>query len=182
MKRLHYIALIVFTTVFLFSCESNFHDVQRFNSVAFNPVGETENINLKYTDSGRVSAILVSPLMKDYTQLANGYNEFPKGVDITLYDKKGTTTRILADYGIRFENTDIIDLQGNVRISDQAGKLLTTEQLYFDQKNEWFYTEKYFKFTDGKGSNLEGPGVDFSKDFKVFNMQQNRGIINNVQQ
>jgi len=181
MKKLHYIASIIFLTAILFSCESNFHDVQRFNSVAFNPIGESENINLKYTDSGRVSAILVSPLMKDYTQLENGYNEFPKGVDITLFDKGVQKTRVLADYGIRYENTDIIDLQGNVRVSTLDGKLLTTEQLYFDQKNEWFYTEKYFKFTDGKGSNLEGPGVDFSKDFKVFNMQQNRGIINNVQ-
>ncbi|MFP9099532.1 LPS export ABC transporter periplasmic protein LptC [Flavobacterium sp. RHBU_24] len=181
MKKLHYIASLIMLTVVLLSCESNFHDVQRFNSVAFNPIGESENINLKYTDSGRVSAILVSPLMKDYTQLENGYNEFPKGVDITLFDKGVQKTRVLADYGIRYENTDIIDLQGNVRVSTLDGKLLTTDQLYFDQKNEWFYTEKYFKFTDGRGSNLEGPGVDFSKDFKVFNMQQNQGIINNVQ-
>lgn len=180
MKKLYYIASLI-ATIVLFSCESNFRDVQRFNSVAFNPIGESENINLKYTDSGRVSAILISPLMKDYTQLENGYNEFPKGVDITLYDKNGQQTHILADYGIRYEKTDIIDLQGKVRISDLTGKLLTTDQLYFDQKNEWFYTEKYFKFTDGKGSNLEGPGVDFSKDFKVFNMQQNQGVINNVQ-
>jgi LPS export ABC transporter protein LptC len=182
MKKLHHIASVIVLTVVLFSCESNFHDVQRFNSVAFNPIGESENINLKYTDSGRVSAILISPLMRDFTQLENGYNEFPKGVDITLFDKNGQQTRILADHGTRYEKTEIIDLDGNVRISDQTGKLLTTEQLYFDQKNEWFYTEKYFKFTDGKGSNLEGPGVDFSKDFKVFNMQQNQGIINNVQQ
>ncbi|PZR05413.1 MAG: LPS export ABC transporter periplasmic protein LptC, partial [Flavobacterium psychrophilum] len=47
----------------LYSCESNFKDVQRINSVAFSPSGETENINLKYTDSGKVKAILVSPLM-----------------------------------------------------------------------------------------------------------------------
>ena len=35
------------------------------------------------------------------------------------------------------KKTSIIDLQGNVTISSQNGKKLETEQLYFDQKNEY---------------------------------------------
>ncbi|MFY8066671.1 MAG: LPS export ABC transporter periplasmic protein LptC, partial [Flavobacterium sp.] len=60
----------------------------------------------------------------------------------------------------------------------QNGKKLETSQLYFDQKNEWFFTEKQFKYTDENGGYLEGPGVDFSKDFKIFNMQQSSGEVN----
>jgi hypothetical protein len=52
--------------------------------------------------------------------------------------------------------------------------------LYFDQKNEWFFTEESFKFNDGQGGFLEGVGIDFSKDFKVFNMQNNVGQVNNL--
>ena len=48
---------------------------------------------------------------------------------------------------------------------------METEQLYFDQKNEWFYTEKPFKFTDPKGTS-NGQGIDFSKDFKIVNSQR----------
>ena len=165
----------------LASCESNFKDVQRINSVAFSPVGRSENINLKYTDSGKVKAILVSPLMLDYSQLEYGFNEFPKGVDVTLLDSRQQKSYIKSDYAITYANTDIIDLQGNVKITSNDGKVLETEQLYYDQKNEWFYTEKYFKFTDGQGGFLEGPGIDFSKDFKVFNMQSNNGQINKVE-
>jgi len=166
----------------LFSCESNFRDVQRINSVAFSPVGESEDVDLKYTDSGKVKAVMVSKLMLDYTQLEYGFNEFPKGVKITLYDTSGNKTYIEANYGIRYEGTDVMDLRGNVRISTDDGKLLTTEQLYYDQKNEWFYTEQYFKYRDSQGNNLEGPGLDCSKDFKVFNVQRSKGALNQLQE
>ncbi len=162
------------------SCESNFRDVQRMNEVGFSPIGRSENINLKYTDSGRVKAILISPLMLDYSNLEYGFNEFPKGVDVTLLDEGGKKSYVEADYAITYSKTDIIDLQGNVKITSSDGKVLETPQLYYDQNNEWFYTEKKFKFTDGEGGYLEGPGIDFSKDFKVFSMQKNTGEINNV--
>ena len=173
------LAAIAFV-ILLCSCESNFKDVQRINSVAFSPSGETENINLKYTDSGKVKAILVSPLMLDFSNLEYGFNEFPKGVHVTLYDDSGKKSYIESDYAITYAKTDIIDLQGNVKITTDDGNRLETEQLFYDQKNEWFYTEKKFKFTNKEGSLLEGPGIDFSKDFKVVNAQQNRGLINNI--
>lgn len=174
--------IVVFAIVALsFSCESNLKEVQRINTVTFNPVGQTENINLKYTDSGKVKAILVSPLMMDYSNLQYGFNEFPKGVHVTLLDNSQKKSYIVSDYAIQYNNPDnIIDLQGNVKITSDDGKVLETSQLYYDQKNEWFYTEKQFKFTDEKGSYIEGPGVDFSKDFKVFNAQRNNAQINNV--
>lgn len=174
------IVLIAFIIACLFSCESNFKDVQRINTVEFNPVGQTENINLKYTDSGKVKAILVSPLMLDYSNLEYGFNEFPEGVHVTLLEEGDKQSFVESDYAITYENTDIIDLQGNVKITSASGEVLTTEQLFYDQKNEWFYTEKNFKFTDGKGGFLTGPGIDFSKDFSVMNAQQNTGQINNV--
>ena len=80
-----------------------------------------------------------------------------------------------------YKKTDIIDLQGNVTITSHDGKKLETSQLYFDQKNEWFFTEKHFKFTDANGGYLQGPGVDFSKDFKIFNMQKSSGQINSIE-
>ena len=50
----------------------------------------------------------------------------------------------------------------------------------YDQKSEWFFTEKPFKYSDEAGGYLEGPGVDFSKDFKIFNMQRSNGEVNTI--
>ena len=182
MKQYRYFILLCTGIIpVLFSCESNIKDVQRINSVAFSPSVQAEDINLKYTDSGKVKAIMLSPLMLDFSNLEYAFNEFPDGINITLLDKGGQETYVVADYAINYAKTDIIDLQGHVKITTTDGKELTTDQLYYDQKNEWFYTEKNFKFTDGEGGYLEGPGLDFSKDFKIFNMQRNNGRINNVE-
>ncbi|HRB70583.1 LPS export ABC transporter periplasmic protein LptC [Flavobacterium sp. WV_118_3] len=170
---------VLAVTVF-FSCESNFKDVQRINAVPFSPIGEAENVNLKYTDSGKIKAILVSPLLLDFSNLKYPYTEFPKGVFVTLFDERGNKSYVESDYAITYAKTDIIDLQGNVKITSSDGKVLQTEQLYYDQKNEWFFTEKYFKFTDAN-SYLEGKGIDFSKDFSVMNAQQNRGEISKIE-
>jgi LPS export ABC transporter protein LptC len=95
---------------------------------------------------------------------------------VTLFDVKNKKTFVTSNYAITYKGTDVIDLQGKVRITNETGQVLETEQLYFDQKNEWFYTEKKFKFTDPKGVSF-GEGIDFSKDFKIVNSQKISGEI-----
>ena len=172
-----YIPAAALSVLFLLGCESNFKEVQKSNFSDFTPSGEAEKINLKYTDSGRISAILVSPEMKEYSNVAFPFTDFPKGIDVTLYDKNNKRTVIIADHATSYKLTNIIDLRGNVKISGQEGQVFESDQLFFDQKNEWFFTEENFKFTDPKGSS-KGKGIDFSKDFKIFNMQQSSGEVN----
>jgi LPS export ABC transporter protein LptC len=174
-KPIRLVVVVLASSLFL-GCESNFKEVQKSNFSEFVPSGEAEKINLKYTDSGRITAILVSPLMKEYANVAFPFTDFPKGIDVTLYDKNNKRTVILADFATSYKSTNIIDLKGNVKITSQEGQILETDQLYFDQKNEWFFTEKNFKFTDPKGTS-NGQGIDFSKDFKVINSQKIAGEI-----
>lgn len=177
MKRwLTYFAIVVIIA----GCESNFKEVQKINFSEFTPSGEAEDFNLKYTDSGRIASILISKQMLDYGAVSYPFVEFPKGIDVTIFDKNGKKTFVKSNYAVQYKRTNLIDLQGNVRISNEAGQLMETEQLYFDQKNEWFYTERKFKFTDPKGTSF-GEGIDFSKDFKVVNSQQIRGDIDQTE-
>ena len=174
---------ILFSTfvvaLFLISCESNFKEVQKSTFAEFTPSGEADSINIKYTDSGRIKSILMSDKMLDYATVEFPFTEFPKGINVTLYDENGKKTFVTAKYAVTFKNTDLIDLQGNVKISNETGQLFETDQLYFDQKNEWFYTEKRYKFTDPKGISY-GEGVDFSKDFKIITSQSVSGEVENA--
>jgi LPS export ABC transporter protein LptC len=171
--RVWLIAIVAIASV---SCESNFKDVQKMGFSEFSPSGEADNFNLKYTDSGRITSVLISPKMLDFATVEYPFTEFPKGVDVTLYDKNGKRTFVRAEYAVTYKRTDIIDLQGNVTITNEAGQKMETEQLYYDQKNQWFFTEKRFKFTDPKGISF-GQGIDFSKDFKIVNSQKMTGEI-----
>jgi len=175
MKKIGLSLLIVLVTITaLSSCESNLKDVQKINLSEFSPSGDADSITLKYTDSGRIKAVLIASKMLDYATVKYPFTEFPKGVDVTLYDLKAKRTFIRSDYAIQFKGTDIIDLQGNVKIRSEDNQLLETEQLYYDQKNAWFFTEGTFKFTAPKGTS-NGEGIDFNKDFTIMNTQKFSG-------
>jgi LPS export ABC transporter protein LptC len=163
----------------LFSCESNFKEVQKINYSEFVPTGEADDFNLKYTDSGKIKSILISPKMLDYSNVPYPFTEFPKGINVTMYDESAKKTFITSNYAVSFKGTDIIDLQGKVVIRNEAGQKLETEQLYFDQKNEWFHTQKNFKLSAPNGVSY-GEGIDFSKDFQLVNSQRVKGKIDNV--
>ncbi|KUF42015.1 LPS export ABC transporter periplasmic protein LptC [Myroides marinus] len=161
-----FLTIIVTTT--LFSCESKFKEIQNFNKSKFFPASEVENMRGQYIDSGKVKAILVSPKMLDYSNVKYPFTEFPKGIHLTIFDKENKKNTVVADYAIRYTKTDLIDLQGNVVITTHDGKKLNSDQLYYDQKNEWFFTEgKYLASTDSMNF-TRGVGVDFdSKMTKV---------------
>ena len=170
------LSVTVFAVALFLGCESNFKEIQKINFSEFVPSSDADMVNLKYTDSGRITSILITSKMLDYATVDFPFTEFPKGIDVTLYDKKGKKTFIKSNYAISYKGTTVIDLQGKVRISTENGQLLETEQLYFDQRNEWFFTERKFKLTDPKGVS-NGQGIDFSKDFKVINSQKITGEI-----
>ena len=135
------LSLFVIVSV-LFGCESNFKEVHKNDYAEFVPSGDADQVNLKYTDSGKIKSILVSQKMLDYANVDFAFTEFPKGVDVTIYDKKKKKTFIRSNYAVSYKQTNIIDLQGKVKITSEGGQILETEQLFFDQKNQWFYTEK----------------------------------------
>jgi lipopolysaccharide export system protein LptC len=175
-KRYIINAVTVFAVTLFFGCESNFKEVQKINFSEFVPGSDADTVDIKYTDSGRITGVLKSRKMLDYSNLDFPFTEFPIGIDVTLYDKNQKRTFIKANYAVSYKQTGIIDLQGKVKITSETGQMLETEQLYFDQKNEWFYTERKFKLTDAKGVS-HGQGIDFSKDFKVIHSQRITGEL-----
>lgn len=170
------LGVTICSAVLILGCESNFKEIQKINFSEFVPSSDADMVNLKYTDSGRITSIMISPKMLDFASVSFPFTEFPKGIDVTLFDKNGKKTYITSNYAISYKGTSVIDLQGKVRISSENGQLLETEQLYFDQSNEWFFTERRFKLTDPKGIS-NGQGIDFSKDFKVINSQKITGEL-----
>lgn len=169
--RITFFASVLGLFVVMTSCESNFKEVQKINKSNFAPIGEADTVNLKYTDSGKIKAILVAAKMLDFSNVSFPYQEFPKGIDVTLYDNNAKKSFIRSDYAILYKKTNIVDLQGNVKITSEDGKILETTQLYYDQKREWFFTEKKCKLTLGAGNEFYTKGFDASRDFKSINGQ-----------
>lgn len=182
MKTLNY-CFILFVSFTLMSCENNdLKDIQKMNVNRFFAAGEANDINVKYTDSAKIKAILVSKKMLDYSQVKYPFTHFPNKVHVTVFDENKNKNYIEANKATAYNKTNLIDLQGNVKITTHDGKILETQQLYYNQKDNWFFTDAHFKFTDPSKSYFEGIGIDFDNQFKIMNAQQNRAEINNIKQ
>ena len=81
------------------------------------PISSALQINSVHTDSGKVSSVLNSPKMLNFSNAIFPYYEFPNHIEVILYDKNNNKTKITSDYAISYSNSDLIDLRGNVIVS-----------------------------------------------------------------
>lgn len=169
------IVMLVCMAMF-FSCNNSLKEVQKIGVSENEPIGVAENINLKHTDSGRVTANLISTKMLDYSNRDFPYNEFVDGLTLYLYDDKNQKSTIIADYAIIYSETDLIDLQGNVVITTQDGNVLKSDQLFYDQKKQWLFTNNAVTFQT-KTDVIHGNGFDSDTKFKKAEVLEVTGII-----
>ncbi|NQX86455.1 MAG: LPS export ABC transporter periplasmic protein LptC [Flavobacteriaceae bacterium] len=147
-----------------FSCKNNFKEVQKIGILDSAPLTIAEDINTKYTDSGRIKSVLLSPKMLNYSNRDYAFYEFPDGIDLTLYDDKQQKSKVKSDYAIMYQETDLIDLRGNVVLATHNADTLFSEQLFYDQKNEWIFTNAPVTFKT-KDQIIKGNGFDSNKNF-----------------
>ncbi|MGB5980810.1 MAG: LPS export ABC transporter periplasmic protein LptC [Nonlabens sp.] len=181
MGKLKYITIYTITALavicFLASCEDNLKEVQKMELSSNEPIGEAENMLLKYTDSGLVRMTLQGKKMLDFSNDEFPYTHFPEGVTVEIFNKaqENSKTTITADRGLSYDVTDIIDLQGNVVVTDSDGNTFMGDQMYWNQKDKWIFTNDRFKtFLKNKDTGeLFGKtsGKRYDSDQKLENAQ-----------
>ena len=160
-------AVSAFAVILFFSCDDGSSTLRQINQFNENPVGIAYDIHMTYTDSAEVKAILTAPLNLDYTHLSFKYSEFPEGLKIIFYNNNNEENTVVADYGILYNQTKIVDLQGNVVLLSDDGSRLETSQMYWDSEKEWLFTEQPFTF---KNINYDMAAIrlDTNKEFSKF--------------
>ncbi|WP_424495217.1 LPS export ABC transporter periplasmic protein LptC [Salinimicrobium sp. GXAS 041] len=160
----------------LFSCDGNLQGVRDMEVPEDAPQAVGRGINLKYTDSGKVVATLKSEKLRDFTNKEFPYQEFPDGLEVVFYDENEEKNTITADFGVIYEDTGLIDLQGNVVIVTSDSTVLTAQQLYWDQNLNWVFTDLPNTIKFNNGALNEGMGFDSNQEFSNFRSRSNVGV------
>lgn len=178
--------MVFMAMLFFYSCADNYNGPAK--KVIF-PVGIAENFKMTYTESkgkiandsvgtSKVISVLTAPRREDFQNLSFAHQIFPDGVLVDFYDDKNQKSIIKADYGIIYSATNLIDLQGNVVLETHDGKKLEAPQLFYDQVNEWVFTQKEFKYTNPEeGTVMNGEGMDFNKELSLLNAHKVYGLM-----
>lgn len=169
------IVLYLFIILF-FSCQidkSLNPDILRKADI---PISSAIKINSVHTDSGFVSSKLKSPKMLNFTNAPFPYFEFPEAIEVILFDKNKNQTKIVAEYAISYSNTDLIDLRGNVIVSNHLLDSLLTEQLYYDRSEEWLFTNFDFRYKS-IDKDIYGTGFNSDKTFEKIQFLKVNGFV-----
>jgi LPS export ABC transporter protein LptC len=186
--NLNYIAMVFSMAMFFLSCKDNYERVGQEAKKKIFPQGVARDFVFTYTetkepmnseqiDTSQVVAVLRSPISEDFDNLAFPYRTFPKGLHLDFFDSDKNKSIVMADYGIVYNMTNLIDLRGNVVLESYDGKKLETPQLYWDRTNDWIFSQGKFKFTNPEdGTVMYGEGMDFNKDLSFFNAHKTSGL------
>ena len=168
--------MAVSMAITLFACEGNYQNVKKFNLSDSAPIAVGTNINFKYTDSGKLVTNLMAAKLLDFSNLEFPYKEFPEGVEVHFWDKENKESIVTADYGIQYDQSGLVDLRNNVVVITSDSLVLKGDQLYWDQKNSWVFTDKPYRINFKDGSYNEGESFDSNQDFTIFLSRKNQGV------
>ena len=168
--------LVIIAITTFFSCDDSSTLLKQLNTFNENPVGIAYNINMTYTDSALIKARLEAPVHLDFSHLSFKYSEFPDGLKVIFYNEQNQENTVYADYGILYNQTKIVDLQGNVVLLSYDGSRLETDQMYWDAEKEWLFTEEPFLFQNND-YNLAANRLDTNKEFSKFQTGKLSGTI-----
>jgi len=167
---------IFFILTFVLSCDIFNEQVINDSNFSGDPLGIAYDVRMVYTDSSKIKAILTSPKHIDFTNLSLKYSEFPEGVKVVFYDNFKNENIIVADYGILYNNTSIIDLKGNVVLESHDKSILNTSQLYWDADSDWIFTEEKFTFIS-EDYNVNATRLDTNREFSKFQTGELYGTV-----
>ena len=175
-RKRYNIWVVTYVSALFFSCENNVQALKEINRFNDDPIGIGYDVRMIYSDSAEVKAIITAPVHLDYSHLSFKYSEFPEGLKVIFLDKDNHENQVLADYAILYNQTKILDLQGNVELLSHDGSKLVTDQMYWDSENEWLFTQEPFTF-ENQDYNLAATRLDTNKEFTKFQTGKLYGTI-----
>lgn len=159
-----YIAVLLTGTALFFSCRDNIEIINR--SIDENtPTQVAEDFITFYTDSALMQMKMEAPLMEYYGKMDEPYSEFPEGIIVYFYDGNDQPSgHLSANFGRYYETTDLWEVRDSVVARNEKNEILETEQLYWDEKNERIYTDKFVRITQ-QDQIIRGYGLESDPKF-----------------
>jgi LPS export ABC transporter protein LptC len=139
------------------------------------PAMSAKNIDVLFSDSGKIQAHLTSPLLNRYAG-ENPHIEFPNGFKITMFDSaQQVTSTITGNRGIRREYSRIMEAWGNVVVrNEKKNEQVDTEHLTWDETKHRIWSDVKVKITR-PDQVLYGTSMEANEAFTQYSIQNVKG-------
>lgn len=145
---------------------------------------ESYGVTYVFSDSARVTANLMSAHVteKEEQEEENSKKRMVHyldgGVKIIVLNSAGqTTSTIVSESGVYERDEGIAELLGNVMLNNYKGEKLETEQLFWDEKKDSVYTDKYVRIETPDKIITGSKGLKATSDFSSYTIFGIQGEI-----
>ena len=170
------IAALLVSCFFVFSCENDIRKVDNLLKKK-TAVEEALNITSYMSQEGMMKARLKAPYMIRY-QSDSAYVEFPKTLHVDFYDDSLDIESTLDARYARYR-----EYEGKVFLKDSVvvinilkGDTLRTDELWWDQDKEEFYTDKPVRIHQ-PDKTIYGKGLKAAQDFSSYDIYNITGTV-----
>jgi LPS export ABC transporter protein LptC len=134
--------------ILMASCGNDLKTVNAITLKIAGPSMSAKNIEVLFSDSGKIQAKLTSVLLNKY-EGQNPYMEFPRGFKVIFYDTAGRVeSTITGNYGKQDEITRVMEAKGNVIVRNELkNQQINTEELTWNASRMLIYSDVKVKIT-----------------------------------
>lgn len=161
---------------FIFSCENDLAEVDKLTSRKTG-VEEATTVTSYISQSGIMKAKLTAPFMLRY-QVDSPYVEFPRSLHVDFYnDTLQIESKVDALYARYREFENKVYLRDSVVVINiLKGDTLRTDELWWDQDAEQFYTDKPVRIHQ-PDKTIFGRGLRAAQDFSEYDIYHITGVV-----
>ncbi len=176
LKNIFKSIVLIFIGTMLFSCENDLATIASIKVDENTPIETSYDVTLQYTDSGKVTMVMISPLVNRFVG-DDEHLEMPEGINLKFFDTAGVVkSTMVSDYAISYAKTNTMIAENNVIATNSRGQKLFTEQLTWDKDKHTIFTDKKVKvITEGKV--LFGDGLVSDESFDNWEITNPTGDI-----
>lgn len=179
--RINNITIVFGTIVMLFfytACSNKKTDLIKFKyNPETTPSMITDSVTTLISDSGITRYKLVADKWEVYDKAKDPYWYFPKGLYLERFDSVfQVEAKIKADSAWNYTDKRLWRLKGNVDIRNLKGEMFLSDELFWDQRTQMVYSDKYIEIKRGE-TELKGYGFESNQEmtnYRIFRPHDGR--------
>jgi LPS export ABC transporter protein LptC len=177
-NTLSILILSVFFAFFLVACSNDKPDkIAAIVDRTKLPKLSATDITTIISDSGITRYRISAPCWNIYDKANQPYWEFPNGIHFERFDLNlRVDANIHSKYAKFNQNEQIWELRGNVKSTNLQGELFETEQLFWNQRQERFYSDTLIKITQ-QTRIITGIGFESNQSMTKYMIKRPQGIF-----
>ena len=141
------------------------------------PDMKTLGVTTLISDSGMIRYKIITAEWLIYNDVDTPFWAFEKGIYLEKFDTLfHIDSSIKADTAYYYEPKKLWELKGNVHIRSQRGDKFDTQLLFWDQREEKIYSDKYIRI-EQPDRILTGYGFESNQQMTEYQIYNNTGVF-----